>query len=109
MHRRQVAASRDPADFVSEAAAIGPKVIAATLAEAVKAGSSSWPSVSGPTGMLRRRLPTGAVTLGFAAVDLGSFSEGGCLSRREEVAEVDCDTDASGPNADTGRFGQVRQ
>ena len=38
-----VATTRDPESFASEAAAIGPKVIAKTLAEAVKVGSAKKP------------------------------------------------------------------
>ena len=44
-----VAVTRDPESFASEAAAIGPKVIAKTLAEAVEAGKQAYRETVGPS------------------------------------------------------------
>jgi predicted dinucleotide-binding enzyme len=54
-----VATTRDPQSFASAAAAIGPTIIAKTLAEAIKADIIFWPFVSRRTRMSRRRCPIG--------------------------------------------------
>ena len=54
-----VATTRDPESFAADAAAIGPKIIPKTLAEAVKADIIFWLSVSSRTRMSRRRCRTG--------------------------------------------------
>jgi hypothetical protein len=54
-----VATTRDPKSFASAAAAIGPTIIPKKLAEAVKATSLFWLSVSSRTRMSRRCCRTG--------------------------------------------------
>jgi 8-hydroxy-5-deazaflavin:NADPH oxidoreductase len=55
-----VATTRDPESFAADAAAIGPKVLPRTLAEAVKAHIIFLAVRSMRTRMSRRRCPPGA-------------------------------------------------
>lgn len=54
-----VATTRAPETFASTAAAIGPAVVAKTLADALGQTSSSWRCDSKLIAKLRRRCPTG--------------------------------------------------